>query len=221
MGGTPLSVVREAWMQRSRKEKVAGFAALTLLASAPFGGLERAGNEPPEAIRLNQAVKIGPYDVTFLRGYRVEQFRGTTVAEWAAAPFKPSAASRQLLVLEVDVTNRGTRPEYAHVLTKAVSIREAAKVDGFAGPTSRPALLYRADRSDASTLNPGLTHRLALVVEQPADVRTPRATLAISEMTYVGKGGLASNLDEDYWLHLDGVDRRGTLPVGPAPAVQR
>jgi hypothetical protein len=221
MGGTPLSVVRQAWTKRSRKEKVAGFAALALLASAPFGGLSPAGDEPPEAIRLNQAVTIGPYEVTFLRGYRVEQFRGTTVAEWAAAPFKPSAASRRLLVLEVDVANRGKRPEYAHVLTQAVSIQEAAKVDSFRGPTSRPALLYRSDRSDASVLNPGLTHRLALVVEQPTAVRSPRATVAISEMTYVGKGGLASNLDEDYWLHLDGVDRRGTFPIGPTPAVRR
>lgn len=216
MGGSWLSGMRQTLAQRSRKEKVAGVAALALVASAPFGGLDQAGEEPMSGLRLNETVQIGPYDVTFLRAYRVKQFVGTQVPEWSAGPFKPSDESRQLLVLEVDVTNGRKRPEYAHVLTKAVSISGAAKVDSFGGPSARPGLIYRADRSDASILNPGMTHRLALVVEQPAQMRTPRARLAIREMMYVGKGGLASNLDEDYWLHLDGTARRGTIPVTTA-----
>ena len=216
MGGSWLSGVRQTLAQRSRKEKTVGVAALALVASAPFGGLGPAGEEPVHGLRLNNTVTIGPYDVTFLRAYRVKQFVGTQVPEWSASPFKPSDESRQLLVLEVDVANGGKRPEYAHVLTKAVSIRGAAKVDSFGGPTARPGLIYRADRSDASILNPGMTHRLALVVEQPARVRTPRATVAVRELMYVGKGGLASNLDEDYWLHLDGTARRGTIPVTTA-----
>jgi hypothetical protein len=217
MGGSWLSGVRQTLAQRSRKEKVAGVAALALVATAPFGGLDHAGEEPAMGLRLNDTVTIGPYDVTFLRAYRVKEFVGTQVPAWSAAPFKPSDESRQLLVLEVDVTNGGKRPEYAHVLTKAVSIGGAAKVDSFGGPTVRPGLIYRADRSDASILNPGMTHRLALVVEQPARVQARRASVAIRELMYVGKGGLASNLDEDYWLHLDGTARRGTVPVSTIP----
>ena len=214
MGGSWLAGARRTLAQRSRKEKTAGVAALALIASAPFGGLDQAGEEPAEGLRLNDTVTIGPYAVTFLRAYRVKQFAGRQVPEWSADPFKPSDESRQLLVLEVDVTNDGKRPEYAHVLTKAVSISGAAKVDSFSGPPAgRPELIYRADRSNVSTLNPGMTHRLALVVEQPARAQARRATVAIRELTYVGKGGLASNLDEDYWLHLDGTARRGTIPV--------
>jgi hypothetical protein len=221
MGGSWLSGVRRTLSQRSRKEKVAGVAALALVASAPFGGLNPAGEQPAMGLRLNDTTTIGPYDVTFLRAYRVKQFAGTRVPEWSVSPFKPSDASRQLLVLEVDVTNGGKRPEYAHVLTKAVSIGGAAKVDSFDGPTTRPGLIYRADRSNASILNPGMTHRLALVVEQPVRVQTPRATVAVRELMYVGKGGLASNLDEDYWLHLDGTARRGTIPVASPASWER
>ena len=213
MGGSWLSGMRRTVAQRSRKEKVAGVAALALVASAPFGGLDPAGDEPTNGLRLNDKVTVGPYDVTFLRAYRVNQFAGTQVPEWSVSPFKPSDESRQLLVLEVDVANGGKRPEYAHVLTKAVSIGGAAKVDSYGGPTARPGLIYRADRSNASILNPGMTHHLALVVEQPVRVQAQRATVAIRELMYVGKGGLASNLDEDYWLHLDGTARRGTIPV--------
>ena len=213
MGGSWLSGVRQNLAQRSRKEKVAGVAALALVASAPFGGLDQAGEAPAMELDLNDTVTIGPYDVTLLRAYRVKQFVGTQVPEWSAGPFKPSDESRQLLVLEVDVENGGKRPEYAHVLTKAVSIGGAAKVDSYGGPTARPGLIYRADRSNASILNPGMTHHLALVVEQPVRVQAQRATVAIRELMYVGKGGLASNLDEDYWLHLDGTARRGTIPV--------
>ena len=221
MGGTRLAGVRRAWTQRSRKQKTTGIAALALLASAPFGGLDRAGEDPPKDLRLNETITVGPYAVTFLRAYRVRQFQGTQVPEWASTPFKPSDESRELLVLEVDVRTAGKRPEYAHVLTKAVSIGGAATVDSYGGATTRPGLLYRADRSDASTLNPGLTHRLALVVEQPAGVRASRATVAISEMTYIGEGGGVSNLDEDYWLHLDGTARRGTIPIGAPPGARR
>ena len=46
--------------------------------------------------------------------------------------------------------------------------------------------------SDTSSLNPGMTHRLALVVEQPATATTTRATVAIRDMTYIGEGGGAS-----------------------------
>jgi hypothetical protein len=200
--------------QRSRKEKTVGVAALALVATAPFGGLDRAGEKPPETLRRDQPVEIGPYDVTFVRAYRVREFVGNRVKAWEAPSVKPSDASRRFLVLEVDVTNGGKRPEYAHVLTKAVSVRGAVKTDGFGGPSADPDLLYRADGSAASTLSPGLTHRLALVVEQPKQVDTPQATVSVTRMMYVGKGGLASNLDEEYWLHLDGTARRGTVPVG-------
>lgn len=221
MGGTRLAGLRRSWTQRSRKEKTAGLAAAALLASAPFGGLDAAGEEPPETLRLNDTVTIGPYDVTFLRAYRVSEYAGTRVQPWEAPPVKPSAPGRRLLVLEVDVVNDGTRPEYAHVLTKAVSIGGVAKVDSFGGPSTRPGLVQRADGSHASTLNPGLRHRLALVAEQRTGVDTPTAAVSISRMMYVGEGGLASNLDEDYWLHLDGTARRGTLAVGSRPKAER
>lgn len=221
MGGSQLTGLRGALAQRSRKEKIAGVAAVALVASAPFGGLDRAGEDQPKSLHRGEVVAIGPYDVTFRNAYRVKEFAGTQVETWQAPPVKPSDASRWFLVLEVDVTNDGQRPEYAHVLTKAVSVQGAAKTDSFRGPSAEPNLLYRADGSDVSTLSPGLTHRLALVVEQPSRTDSRRAAVAITNMMYVGKGGLASNLDEDYWLHLDGTARRGTIPVGRPPGAER
>ena len=100
-----------------------------------------------------------------------------------------------------------------------VAISGAAPVEGFGKPTTKPALIYRADGSRASTLDPGLTHRLALVVEEQPSRTARQATVSMRELMWVGKGGLASNLDEDYWLVLDNIDRRGTITIGPAPAV--
>jgi hypothetical protein len=202
---------------RSRKEKAAGLAALALVASAPFGGLDRVSEEPPTSLAVARPMTIGPYEVTFVRAYRVKQYSGTALKAWEGTPIKPSAPSRRLLVIEVDVVNDGSRPEYGHDLTKAVSIRGAAKTDSYGGPSAQPQLIYREDGSRPDPLNPGLTHHLALIVEQPTAVKTTWATVTVSRMTYVGKGGGASNLDEDYWLHLDGIARRGTIPVGAPP----
>ncbi|HKY58923.1 MAG TPA: hypothetical protein VJL80_12860 [Aeromicrobium sp.] len=214
MGGTRLAGVRRALAQRSRREKTVGLAAVALVASAPFGGLDRAGETPPAALDLGAAVAVGPYDVTFVRAYRAKEFAGSQVEPWEAPPVTSSAEARRLLVLEVDVTNDGKRPEYAHVLTKAVALRGAAKTDSFGGPSADPKLVYRTDGSAVSTVSPGMTHRLALLFEQSSRTRSPRATIAVTRLVYVGKGGLASNLDEDYWLHLDETASRGTITVG-------
>jgi hypothetical protein len=203
---------------RSRREKAAGLAAVALMASAPFGGLERVAEDPPRSLVTAHAIRIGPYDVTFQRAYRVKQYLGAQLEPWATMPVKPSSESRRLLVVEVDVTNAGRRPEYGHTLTKAVSIAGAEKVDNWGGPSTRPSLIYRADGSAAGVLGPGLTHRLALVVEQPAAASSQRATIRVSKVRYVGKGGLASNLDEDYWLILDDTARQGTVSISAAPA---
>jgi hypothetical protein len=217
MGAGRLGRVRNAIAARSRKEKGAGVAAIALVLTAPFGGLAGVADEPPRPLTVDRPVAIGPFRVTFLRAYRVPQFLGTQVQEWEGAPLKPTVASHRILVVEADVVNAGQRPEFAHVLTKAVSIRGAAKVDGYGGPTSRPELIYRADGSSPGELNPGLTHRMALIVEQPATATASTVTLSVVRMTYIGKGGGASNLDEDYWLHLDDIARRGTVPVGDPP----
>lgn len=218
MGGSRLGRVGAALGARSRKQKAAGVAALALVASAPFGGLNRASEDPPAQLDTDEVVRVGPYDVTFGRAYRVKRYLGAQLQPWEAMPVKPSVESRRLLVLEVDVTNGGKRPEYAHTLTKTVSIAGAAAVQGFGKPTSDPILISRADGSRITTLNPGLVHRLALVVEEPPGAAARQATVRMRALTYVGEGGLASNLDEDYWLVLDDIDRRGTISIGPAPA---
>ncbi|HUP99475.1 MAG TPA: hypothetical protein VM093_03360 [Aeromicrobium sp.] len=218
MGGSWLRRVRGALGARSRKEKVAGLAALVLAISAPFGGLERAADKPPGSVAATTPMSIGPYRVTFLRAYRVKQYLGAELQPSDASPVKPSSTSRRLLVLEVDVVNDGKRPEYPNVLTKAVSIAGAVKTDSYSGPSAQPQLVYRADGSRPDPLGPGLTHRLALIVEQPASAHGSRAKVSVSRVTYVGKGGLASNLDEDYWLVLDEIARRGTIPIDSAPA---
>ncbi len=213
MGGGRLSRVRGALASRSRKQKATGLAAVALLLTAPFGGLQHAADDPTRALVAGRPVTVGPFEVTFLRAYRARQFEGSALNPWDASPVKPTVASHRILVVEVDVVNAGKRPEYPQVLTKAVSISGAAAVDGYAGPTTRPELVYRADGSPAGELNPGLKHRLALIVEQPARAARSRVTVSVVPMTYIGKGGGASNLDEDYWLHLDGVARRGSIPV--------
>ena len=93
MGGLRLAAVRSALAQRSRKEKTVGLAAFALVATAPFGGLDRADGDPPATLGLNKAVAIGPYDVTFVRAYRVNEFAGSQVESWEAPPVKPSDES--------------------------------------------------------------------------------------------------------------------------------
>jgi hypothetical protein len=213
MGGGRLSRARSAFASRSRKQKATGLAAAALVLTAPFGGLQPAAEDPAQELGAGKPVTIGPYEVTFLRAYRTRQFEGAALNPWDSPPVKPTVASHRILILEVDVVNAGRRPEYPQVLTKAVAISGAAAVDGYAGPTTQPELIYRADGSRAGELNPGLKHRLALIVEQPAKAASSHVTVSVVPMTYIGKGGGASNLDEDYWLHLDGVARRGSIPV--------
>jgi hypothetical protein len=217
MGGGRLGRARRALAARSRKEKATGLAVLALALAAPFGGLTGVADEPPKPVTVNRPFTIGPFTVTFLRAYRLSQFVGSQVEAWETSPVKPTVDSRRILVIDVDVVNGGKRPEFANVLTKAVSIRGAAKVDGYGGPTAQPELVYRADGSSSGALNPGLTHRLALIVEQPATATGSGVTVSVARMSYIGKGGGVSNLDEDYWLQLDDVARRGTIPVGERP----
>jgi hypothetical protein len=213
MGGGRLSRARSAIASRSRKEKATGLAAVALVLTAPFGGLDRIAEEPPHTLTVGKPVTVGPYEVTFHAARRVREFQGEALEPWDAMPVKPTVASHQILVLDVDVVNAGKRPEYPLVLTKAVTIGGAVATGGYGGPTTRPELIYRADGSAAGELNPGLTHRLALVVEQPAKANSQQVTVSLAPLVYIGKGGGASNLDEDYWLNMDGVERRGSIPV--------
>ena len=108
MGGTRLAGLRRALAQRSRKEKTAGVAALALIASAPFGGLDRVSEERPAALGFDDAVAIGPYEVTFLRAYRVEQLTGTRVNDGERRRSSRRQRRWRLLVVEVDVTTTGS-----------------------------------------------------------------------------------------------------------------
>ena len=217
MGASPWGRLRGAVASRRRSEKVVGLAVVGLLISAPFGGLDRVRPEPPHTLAAHQAFRMGPFDVTLLGAYRAKDFIGADVTADQSLPTRPSTPSRRLLIVEADVKNPGKEPQYAATVTDAIAIGGAVAEEGFGKPTTEPTMVYRADGSNVGMLNPGLTHRVALIVEVPATARSTQTTIRVSKELYVGKGGLTSNISEYYWLVLDDIAREGAIAIGRAP----
>jgi hypothetical protein len=183
-----------------RQRLGAGVAAV-LLVTAPFGGLRAAAAPGPAKLSHGKVFAVGPFDVTVRKV--------VTVADLAPS-IRPEQKGDRLLVLVGTVRNPGKRPEYAALVTQAFSVRGGeVRTPKHGGPTAR--LVSVTDGEDISTINPGLTYAVAIVLEQEAGWTGRRVTVDVEGYDYLEEDPLT--LDPQSWLATDEVARRGRFTV--------
>lgn len=181
---------------RPASQKAGAGAAAVLLASAPFGGLSGVPEPPPETLRLDQPIMVGPYRIIIDQVVEIPDL----------APAVTPDPSERLIVLDADVTLTGDRPEFAVTLTRNLD------VTGGGVELTKPANLYVVeDATRMSVFNPGITYRLAIAFVASGPWQGEDATVIAHRVDFVEED--RQTLNPDAWVGRDEIQWQGTLPV--------
>lgn len=193
---------RDALARTSRPQRVSFIAALALLATAPFGGLQTAKDDPAQQIRAGQDFTVGPFEMSIRKVVTVGDL---------APEVKPIVPGGRLMAVVVQVENTTTRPEPASILAKSVKIEGGglALADGKQVP---PEVLSFADGQTIREFNPGLDQEVALVFQQRPGWEGEEVTVQAVRLEFAETSALT--LDEDFWrIWDDQIAQRGRFTV--------
>lgn len=181
---------------RPTTQKVGGGVAAALLASAPFGGLSGVPEPPPETLRLDQPLTVGPYEVVIDQVVELPDL----------APAVTPTAPQRVVVLDAKVTLTGERPEYAPVLTDHIRISGGGvKVEPKAG------LYFVEDATRMSSFNPGLTYRLALTYTTSGPWQGDAVTVTTDLVEFREED--RQTLNPNAWVGRDEIEAQGSVPL--------
>ena len=181
---------------RPATQKVGGGVAAALLASAPFGGLAGTPEPPPEPLRLDQPIMVGPYKVVINQVVEIPDL---------APAVKPKPPER-LILLDAEVTLTGDRPEYAVTLTKNLHL-----TGGDVKVSKQPELYFVEDATRPSVFNPDITYRLAITWTTSDKWRGETATVSANLVEFREEDRLT--LDPNAWVSRDKIQYESVLPV--------
>lgn len=200
-----VSRARALMGRTSGRQRLGAGVAVALLLTAPFGGLKAAEAPDPVTLKPGKVFAIGPYDVTIRKV--------VTVADLAPS-IRPEHQGDRLLVLVGTVKNPGKRPEFATLVTRAIDVRGG---DVLAPKGGAPAarLVSVTDGEDISTINPGLTYDVAIVLEQKQGWTGRQVTVDVDGYRYQEEDPLT--LDPQSWLDTDEVALSGRFTVEVRP----
>lgn len=188
----------------SRTQRVGVLAAVLVLLTAPFGGLDSAAERGVRPLRLGERLDIGAFHVTV-----------TAVKQYADLPpaVTPEPGTR-LLGIRVEVTNHSGRAEYARQVADAFSATGSGAV---AWPGDDEPDLRIFDVDDAGELpasefvNPGSSYEWILALQQRPDVDLDDLTLAVTG--YHFRETDPQTLDPRQWVLDRSPLAEGHLPV--------
>jgi hypothetical protein len=189
----------------SGRQRLGAGAAAVLLVTAPFGGLRATAPTDPDPITAKESFRVGPFDVVVDHVVTVSDLK---------PQIEPETEGNRLLAVVGTVRNPGVRPEYAVLLTRALSVRHGDVVAP-AGGRSASQLVSLADGEAISEVNPGLTYKVAFVFEQRAGWKKQDVTVDVLGYTFQEEDPLT--LDPNSWLRGDDVAQRGDFPVKVNP----
>lgn len=196
--------VRSFVANRSSTQRVGFLAAVLILLTAPFGGLESSAEADVEPLALGQKIDIGPFYVT------VEKVSQVPDLQPAVSPEE----GNRLLVVKVTVTNHSDRAELANLVSGAFGGEGTAGVpwEGRSAPELR---IYDVDDAVAvpgsEPVNPGSTYTWALVLQQRADADLDALVLAVYGYTF--RADDVQTLDPNLWVVDDVPLAEGHVPV--------
>jgi hypothetical protein len=165
--------VRDFVANRSGPQRLGAIAAVLVLLSAPFGGWKTASEEDVVPLELGQKIDIGPFYVT------IESVKQVT----ELPPVIEADPTSRFLVVRATVTNYTDRPEFADLVTDALSGDGTGAQPWEGDQVAQPRAF---DVNDAVELpasefvNPGQTYTYAFVLRQHVDVDLDRLTLAVT-----------------------------------------
>lgn len=185
---------------RPTTQKAGAGVAAALLASAPFGGLSGVPEPPPETLRLDQPLTVGPYEVVIDQVVELPDL----------APAVTPTAPQRVVVLDAKVTLTGERPEYAPVLTDHIRIS-----GGGVEVEPRPGLYFVEDATRMSSFNPGLTYRLALTYTTSGPWQGDAVTVTTDLVEFREED--RQTLNPNAWVGRDEVEAQGSVPLVRRP----
>lgn len=193
---------RDALARTSRPQRLSFVAALALLATAPFGGLQAAQDDSAQQIRAGQDFTVGPFELSIRKVVTVGDL---------APEVKPIVPGGRLLAVVLQVENTTARPELAKILAKSIQVEGGglALADGKQVP---PEVLSFADGQTIRKFNPGLDQEVALVFQQRPGWDQEKVTVQAVRLEFAETSALT--LDEDFWrIWDDEVAQRGRFTV--------
>ena len=185
---------------RPATHKAGAGVAAALLASAPFGGLSGVPEPPPETLRLDQPIMVGPYEVVIDQVVELPDL----------APAVTPTASQRVIVLDASVTLTGDRPEYAVTLTDNVKVS-----GGGVEVEPKPGLYFVDDATRMSSFNPGLTYRLALTYTTSGPWQGDSVTVTTNLVEFREED--RQTLDPTAWVGRDELQGQGSVPLVRRP----
>ncbi len=180
---------------RPTSQKVGGGVAAALLASAPFGGLAAVEAPTTEPLRLDQAFRVGPYEIVIDKVVELPDLKPAISPE----------EGQRVIVLDATVTNTTDRPDYSVTLTNHITVDGGGvKVE------ERPSLVFVDDSTDLSILNPGVGYRTAICFVMSGPWQGDAVTVRADHLEFIEVDSLT--LDPNTWREREGPDPLGTLP---------
>ena len=157
---------------RSAPQRLGAVAVVLILLSAPFGGWRSASEQDVVPLEIDQQIDIGPFYVTIERVRQVSDL----------PPVIEADGTSRFLVITARVTNHTDRPEFADLVTNALSGKNTGAL-AFEGDDDVQLHVYGVDDAvevpASELINPDLTYTYAFVLRQRADVDLDDVTLAV------------------------------------------
>lgn len=210
-----LGAARSTVRRTNNTQRVGAVGAIALLATAPFGGLEAAGDPPLERLSIGRTMDVGPYDVTVEKVFTIDSL----------APDVVPREGNRLLVIRVEVVNDSDRPQRLALLNDesigAFYARDTGVVP-FEDPTLPMPLLFHVEDErtfeNGDTINPGVTYRIGLILEQSGDWQGEQIVLGVNHYQWREEATLALSAAD--W-ELAGPMWEGPVPVEPPGATSQ
>ena len=200
VGGGVLRRARTYVSGRPMTQKAGAGVAAALLASAPFGGLSGVPEPPPETVRLDRPIMVGPFEVVIDQVVELPDL----------SPAVTPAALQRVIVLDALVTLTGDRPEYAGIVTNNVQVS-----GGGVEVEPKPGLYFVDDATRMSSFNPGLTYRLALTYTTSGPWQGDSVTVTTNLVEFREED--RQTLDPNAWVGRDELQGQGSVPLVRRP----
>ncbi|GAA4721936.1 hypothetical protein APR04_001431 [Promicromonospora umidemergens] len=188
----------------STTQRVGAGAVAALVAISPFGAWSEVEVQA-DPLTGGVPVEVGPFEVTVEKAATADEL-GHLVPQ----------PGNHMLAVVADVTNTGDVPEYGVTLSSAIPApQDAGIVPEEPGKPKLPSatIINIEDGTSISILNPGVTHRVALIWEQSGEWSGTELPLEVVELEWVEEDPLG--LDDGHWFANE-IAFQGEIPVKPA-----
>ena len=200
--------VRGFVANRSTTQRLGVVAAVLVLLSAPFGGWQSASEQDVVPLELNQKIDLGPFHLTIESVTQVQEL----------LPVIEADGTSRFLVIRTVVTNHTDRPEFADLVTDALSGERTGALPWGEEEAPRVRIFGRDDAVELPAgeyINPDQTYGLAFVLRQRADVDLEQLRLAVTGYEFQEVD--PQTLDPDRWVLETTPLTEGHVPIEVEP----